>query len=152
MFSHYVLGLAIGMAPAATWIAIRGELHLLAVVWSVGLMFYIAGFDILYSCQDADFDRESGLHSLPSRIGIGPSLWLARLSHVAALLLFVLAGMMSKSGTVFYATTFVVGMLFFIEHFLVRGGRLEKIPVAFFNVNAAISSILFFGLLIDMVV
>lgn len=152
MFAHYVLGLAIGLAPAATWIAMLESIDLLPLLWSAGLMFYIAGFDTLYACQDTEFDRRMGLHSIPSRLGITPALWFARISHVLALGFFIAAGAMSPTGSVFTITVGIVAILFAIEHFLVRPGKLNHIHIAFFHINASISSVLFAGLLLDYLI
>ncbi len=146
---HFFLGLAIGIAPSAVWIAMLERIDLLPVLWSAGLMFYIAGFDILYACQDHDFDRNAGLHSVPARFGVPAALWIARLAHVIALGAFLGAGFVSESGPVFYAAAAITAALFVVEHRLVSGGRLDRIPIAFFHVNASISSILFLGVLID---
>ena len=150
MFCHFVLGLAIGISPTGAWLAVQGEFALLPVIWSGALMFYIAGFDILYSCQDADFDREAGLRSIPADLGIPAALWIARFSHLVAIVLFSLAGFLAGSGSVYMITTVIVGGLFILEHSMVRPGKLENIPIAFFHVNASISSILFLGLLLDI--
>ena len=149
---HFFLGLAIGLAPTAAWIAILERVDLAPVLWSAGLLFYIAGFDLLYSCQDAEFDRKLGLSSLPARFGVPTALVVARLSHGAALVFFALAGFYSGTGLLFAVTLLVVAALFFLEHYLVRGGKLHHIPIAFFHVNAAISSVLFLGIVLDMVV
>lgn len=146
---HFFLGLAIGLVPSAVWIAFTGEIHWIPVYWSMGLGLYIAGFDIIYSCQDADFDRERGLHSIPSRLGIPGALWMARLSHILALSCFVRAGLEADNGIIFFSGLIVVAGLFFYEHYLVRDGREENIPVAFFNINAYVSSVLFVILLAD---
>lgn len=150
LFSHYILGFAIGIAPVATWIAVVGKIDdPLPLLWSAGLGLYIAGFDILYSCQDAEFDREAGLHSIPSRLGILPALWIARFTHVIAAGLFFYAGHESASGLFYYITICIVSVLFIMEHAMVRPGRLTLIPIAFFHINAAISLIIFTGLLLD---
>ncbi|MCB1169641.1 MAG: putative 4-hydroxybenzoate polyprenyltransferase [Leptospiraceae bacterium] len=146
---HFFLGLAIGLVPSAVWIAFSGTLDWIAVYWSLGLALYIAGFDIIYSCQDADFDRSRGLHSLPARLGVNNALWMARLSHVLALACFLRAGLEAGNGLVFFLGLIVVAGLFFYEHYLVRGGREENIPLAFFNINAYVSSVLFVILLAD---
>ncbi|MBL8019154.1 MAG: UbiA family prenyltransferase [Leptospirales bacterium] len=146
---HFFLGAAIGLSPAATSIAMTGSPSESALLWTAGLALYIAGFDILYACQDIDFDRSAGLNSLPARFGLGPALTVARISHVLALSFFGWAAYVSKAGLVFFAFLAVVASLFLVEHILVRPGKLEKIPIAFFNVNAAISSVLFVGLLAD---
>src|SRR6516162_6538660 len=88
-WSHLVLGFALGIAPAAAWIAIRGTLDPRILLLTGAVTFWVAGFDVLYACQDLDFDRQAGLHSLPRHCGIGLSLWIARLFHV--LMLFLLA-------------------------------------------------------------
>ena len=149
---HFFLGLAIGLAPAAAWIAILERIDLVPILWSAGLLFYIAGFDLLYSCQDAEFDRKAGLSSLPARFGVPTALFVARLSHGTALVFFALAGFYSGTGPLFAVTLLLVAALFFLEHYLVRGGRLHHIPIAFFHVNAAISSVLFLGIVLDMVI
>ncbi|MEQ8353324.1 MAG: UbiA-like polyprenyltransferase [Leptospiraceae bacterium] len=146
---HYFLGLAIGLVPSAVWIAFSGTLDWIAVYWSLGLALYIAGFDIIYSCQDADFDRSRGLHSLPGTLGVSSALWMARLSHVLALACFARAGLEASNGMIFFAGVVLVAALFFYEHYLVRDGREENIPVAFFNVNAWVSSLLFVILMAD---
>lgn len=147
---HFVLGLAIGQAPAATAIALTGSLPAWALFFSAGLALYIAGFDILYACQDVEFDQSRGLFSLPARFSVPLALWTARAAHTAALILFFLGGQSAGLGSVFFAFLFFVLVLFFIEHWLVRPGHLHNIPMAFFHINASISSILFAGLALDL--
>ena len=149
---HYVLGMAIGLAPTGAWIALLERFDLLPLLWSGGLLFYIAGFDILYSCQDRDFDFSAGLHSIPVRFGIRPALWIARCSHLVALGFFSYAGWISSTGPIFYVALAIVAVLFFLEHYLVRPSRLEHIPIAFFHINASISTILFAGILLDVLI
>lgn len=149
---HFFLGLAIGIAPTAVWLALLERVDVLPLFWSGGLMFYIAGFDILYACQDHEFDRQAGLHSVPARFGVPAALMIARTSHVLALALFAAAGLEAGTGAVFAATLVLVGILFFIEHRLVRPGQLERIPLAFFHINASISMILLAGILLDLAV
>ena len=147
---HFFLGLAIGLAPTAAWIAVRGTVDsILPVLWSLGMMFYISGFDILYACQDIEFDKKAKLYSIPSRLGVFPALSIARISHAVSVLFFIYAGIYSSSGIIFYITLLIVSILFFLEHKMVKKDDFSKIPVAFFNVNASISSILFLGLLLD---
>jgi 4-hydroxybenzoate polyprenyltransferase len=149
MFSHYVLGLSIGLAPLAAWIAVRSEFHILPALWTMGLMFYISGFDILYSCQDADYDASRNLHSVPSKLGVPAALLLARITHIFAMIFFFAAAVISDAGLFFYITLFITGILFTAEHLMVRPGHLTRIPIAFFHINAVISTVLFTGLLID---
>src|SRR5712691_9685892 len=88
-WSHLVLGFALGIAPAAAWIAVRGSLDPRILLLTAAVMFWVAGFDVLYACQDFDFDREAGLHSIPRYLGIRRALWVARTFHVIMLLLLV---------------------------------------------------------------
>ena len=149
---HFFLGMAIGIAPTAVWLAMLERVDVLPLLCSGGLMLYIAGFDILYACQDHEFDRAAGLYSVPSRFGVATALWIARVCHVAALSFFVCAGVLAGTGLAFVITTTVVAILFVIEHKLVGPGKLERIPIAFFHINASISMILLVGILIDLVV
>lgn len=146
---HFALGAAIGLAPMGAWLALLEQFDWLPLAWSLGLMFYIAGFDILYACQDADFDRGEGLHSLPSRFGVAAALGVARLAHLAALGFFCLAGWLAGAGWVFGLGVALVAALFSLEHWMVRGGRLHRIPAAFFQVNSVVSLALFVFALAD---
>ena len=149
---HFILGFAIGLAPSAVWVALLSKIELEALFLSGALMFYIAGFDILYACQDIEFDKKENLYSIPSRFGLNNALWVARISHVLSLIFLILFSDTSNVNRIFYFTIFMVAILFFIEHYLVKGGRIEKIPIAFFNINSIISTILFFGLLLDRMI
>ena len=146
---HFVLGLAIGLAPTAAWIAVLERIDILPLLWSAAVLFYIAGFDILYACQDYDFDRKNNLYSLPACYGIGPALWIARGCHLLALLFFISAGVIEQSRAVFYLSVLCVGLLFTVEHILVRPQSLKHIPVAFFHINAMISTVLFVGVCLE---
>lgn len=148
---HFLLGLSIGIAPAGAWIAVRERIELLPVLWSLALMFYIAGFDILYACMDIDFDRSSGIFSIPARFGAARALWVARLSHVISFSSMLYTGILSHSGLFFFLGTAVICGLFIQEHRLVRPGKFEKIPIAFFNINAWVSVVIFSALLLDRI-
>ncbi len=148
---HFFLGLAIGMAPLAAWIALLERIDMLPLLWAAGLAFYISAFDILYSCQDKDFDQKAGLFSLPQRFGVGKALWVARLCHLLALSSFWGAGYLSNLGALYFGAILLIAVLFLIEHVLVRPPHLEHIPIAFFHVNASISSLLFLAVLLDTV-
>ncbi len=146
---HFVLGLSIGITPLAVWIAVLERADLLAFLWSGGLMMYIAGFDILYSCQDADFDHKQGLHSIPAQWGIQASLWTARVSHITSLLFFVAAGEVAKRGWFFFAMILAIGLLLLRGHLAAREKNLSTLPPIFFHVNLPISTILLLGILFD---
>ncbi len=147
--SHLYLGFAIGLAPVGAWIAVSGTLDWRILLLSLALMSYIAGFDILYACQDIGFDRHSGLHSLPARWGPGRSLRLSSTLHVATFLFLLGMGFLYGLGPIYLATVAVIGILLVIEHQLVRPDDLERIQVAFFHVNSVISILLFAGVWFD---
>lgn len=149
---HFFLGISIGLAPTAAWIAVLEKMDTLPLMWSGGLMLYIAGFDILYSCQDADFDRKSRLHSIPSRFGIKTALWTARLCHLGSLTFFALAGLYIQAGIYYWIGIIITFFLFMTEHILVRPGKLDKINIAFFNVNAIVSTVLLIAVSVDLII
>jgi 4-hydroxybenzoate polyprenyltransferase len=140
--SHLVLGFAIGSAPLAAWLAIRGDLGLAPVLLSAAVTFWIAGFDVIYALQDADFDRQSKLFSLPARFGIARALQFSTLFHLLTVVLLVATAALTASGPVAYAGILVVAAILFWEHRIVKPDDLSRINVAFFNLNGYISILL----------
>ncbi len=149
--SHFILGFAIGIVPMAVWIALLNTIEIESFFLSLCLMFYIAGFDILYACQDIDFDQFMKLYSIPAKFGLVKALWIARFSHFISVISLIIFAILSKLNIIFAITIGIIAILFFIEHYLVKDGKMEKIPIAFFNVNSIISTVLFFGLLLDRI-
>src|SRR5512135_136216 len=148
--SHLVLGLCLAVAPVGAWIAVKGTLEVPALLLGLGVLFWVAGFDILYALQDLDFDRSEGLHSIPAWIGVTRSLLVARLFHLAMPVVLIVLYLMLNLGPVFLAGVLVTGILLFHEHRLLRGGDLTRLDAAFFNVNGYISTALFAFTLIDV--
>lgn len=142
-FSHLVLGFALGIAPAAAWIAIRGTLDWPILLLTAAVTLWTAGFDIIYSCQDHDFDREAGLHSVPARLGIRNSLLVSRGLHVTMIGLLVWLSQALGLGVLSIAGIAVVAALLVYEHSLVKADDLSRVNAAFFTVNGFVS-ILFF--------
>jgi 4-hydroxybenzoate polyprenyltransferase len=142
-WSHLVLGFALGIAPSAAWIAVRGSLDPRILLLTAAVTFWVAGFDVLYACQDFDFDRSSGLHSIPRYLGISRALWVARAFHLIMLLL--LAALLATFGMGKLAITgvAVVAVLLAYEHSLVSAGDLRKLNAAFFTMNGVISVVFF---------
>jgi 4-hydroxybenzoate polyprenyltransferase len=141
--SHLVLGFALGIAPAAAWIAIRDALDPRILWLTAAVTCWTAGFDIIYSCQDYDFDRTAGLFSLPRKFGIRPALWISRLLHFAMIgCLSALAWSLDLGG-LSLAGIGVVGALLIYEHSLVKPDDLSRVNAAFFTVNGYVS-VLFF--------
>jgi 4-hydroxybenzoate polyprenyltransferase len=139
VLSHLILGLALGIAPVGAWIAITGRFAVPPVVLGLAVLFWVAGFDTIYACQDVDFDRREGLHSLPARLGVARSLLLARGFHVACLGLLTTLYRMLPLHPVYLAGVAGVGALLIYEHSLVSSDDLSRIDAAFFSVNGWIS-------------
>lgn len=143
---HLFLGLCLGMAPVAGWLAVIPTFACTPVVLGVGVLFWVAGFDMIYSCQDVDFDRSRKLHSVPARLGLARALRLASLSHVTAMCLFVMTGIVAELNSVFYALSIITGGLLYWEHRLLHPEDLSRLDIAFFRVNSLVS----FSLLISV--
>jgi 4-hydroxybenzoate polyprenyltransferase len=137
--SHLVLGFALGIAPAAAWIAVRGSLDPRILLLTAAVTFWVAGFDILYACQDFDFDRATGLHSIPRYLGIPTALWIARAFHLIMLILLVALLPAFALGKLALAGVIAVLLLLLYEHSLVKPTDLSKLNAAFFTMNGAIS-------------
>jgi 4-hydroxybenzoate polyprenyltransferase len=154
VLSHFWLGASLMLAPVAAWIAIRGLNGLVTpLVLGSAVLFWVAGFDILYACQDIDFDRWAGLFSIPSRIGVQSSLWIALLCHLAMLgLLVCLWAVSPHLGWIYLTGVGCVAILLAYEHWLVRPDDLTRVNQAFFHVNGIISLGLLLVVLLQLAV
>jgi len=142
--AHFWLGAALMLAPVAAWIAIRGEVAWPPVVLGAAVLLWVAGFDVIYACQDVDYDRERGLRSVPVRLGVARSLRLATVCHVGTIaLLFLLPVVYPLLDGIYLMGIAAVALLLVYEHWIVRPDDLTRVNVAFFNVNAVISVGLF---------
>ncbi len=150
---HLVLGVALGLAPLGAWIAVRGSfdgdltaiLLLFVTVWT-----WVAGFDLIYSCQDADFDAARGLHSIPARIGIAGALRVSRALHALSVAALVGVALVGGLGWVFWGAVGVAALLLAWEQSIVRADDLSRVDVAFFTLNGWVGVALFLGLALDM--
>jgi len=149
-WSHVVLGFALGVAPAAAWIAVRGSLDARILLLTAAVTFWVGGFDVLYACQDYDFDLRNGLHSIPRYLGISRALLIARLFHVAMLLLLVALVLSFHLGALGLAGVAVVGLLLAYEHSLVSRDDLSRLNAAFFTMNGVISVVFFLFVAADL--
>jgi 4-hydroxybenzoate polyprenyltransferase len=145
--SHWILGFTDGIAAAGGWIAVRAALDPPVYVLWFALTVWIAGFDLLYACQDVDFDRRHGLHSMPARFGIPAALTTARVCHVLTIAAFALLGWTMGLGLLYWLGVLVVAGLLVYEHSLVSPNDLSRLDIAFFNVNGYIAVILFLSVL-----
>ena len=137
--AHVVLGICLAAAPMGAWIAIRGSIDAPALILGGIVLFWVAGFDILYALQDLEFDRAAGLHSIPVALGVRGSLNAARLFHLVMMGLLLGLFVTMHLGGLFLAGIVVAGAMLLYEHLLLRGGNLEKLDAAFFNMNGYIS-------------
>lgn len=149
-WSHLVLGFALGIAPAAAWIAIRGSLDPRILLLTGAVTFWVAGFDVLYSCQDYDFDCSTGLFSLPRAFGIPGALLIARAFHIAMLALLFAAIAVFHLGAIAVAGVVLVAALLGWEHSLVKATDLSRLNAAFFTTNGVISVVLFVFIAADV--
>jgi 4-hydroxybenzoate polyprenyltransferase len=143
-WSHLVLGAALGIAPAAAWIAVRGALDAHILLLSAAVTFWVSGFDVLYSCQDFEFDCQAGLHSIPRFFGIERALWMARALHAMMVILLIAFVAAFGLGKIAIAGIVVVALLLGYEHSLVSSHDLSRLNAAFFTMNGVISIVFFF--------
>ncbi len=163
--AHFWLGAALMLAPISAWIAIRGEVLLQspadmlpAVLLGVGVLLWVSGFDIIYACQDVEFDKRARLNSAPARLGVVGALRVAALCHLGMIIVLAtlpLVGSVSGTnlglGAIYWCAVAAVGMLLAYEHYLVRPDDLTRVNIAFFNVNAVVSIGLFVVVSVDLV-
>lgn len=142
-FAHIILGCALAISPSAAWIAVRGELDSeVPLLLSLFVLMWTAGFDVLYACQDFDFDRSAGLRSIPARFGIKNSLWIARLFHFQAFIVLIFLYLVTGLALLSLVGAIAVGILLIYQHTLVKANDLSRMNAAFFTTNAFVSIIL----------
>jgi 4-hydroxybenzoate polyprenyltransferase len=144
LLSHLALGWCLAIAPAGAWIAVRGALDSpVPLLLSLVVMLWTAGFDVLYACQDYDFDRQAGLHSIPRKFGVARALWISRLLHAEAFSALIALYLVTHLGTVALVGVICTAALLVYQHTLVRATDLSRLNAAFFTTNAFVSVILF---------
>ena len=142
--SHLALGWCLAIAPTGAWIAVRGQVDSpVPILLSTVVLLWTAGFDVLYACQDYDFDRRAGLRSIPERFGIGRALWISRMFHAEAFATLVALYFITGLGALALAGVIATGALLVYQHTLVRADDLGRLNAAFFTTNAFVSVILF---------
>ena len=147
--SHLWLGVAISIAPVGAWVAVREEISIESLILGAAVVFWLVGFDIIYSCMDIDSDRRNNLHSIPQKLGVETALKLAFVSHcVMIFFLLALLFIPGLGGFYLFGVILTSGLLFY-EHSLVRADDLSHVNVAFFNVNGAISILLMVFVILD---
>ncbi|MEW6541712.1 MAG: UbiA-like polyprenyltransferase [Bacillota bacterium] len=149
---HLWLGMALGITPVASWIAIANGFTLAPVLLGLGVLFWVAGFDIIYACLDYNFDREHRIHSIPARFGIVRALRVALVFHVLAPVLFAAAGLMLGLGAFYFIGVGIAAGLLMYEHMIANPADPARINVAFFHVNVALSLTMFVFTLADVLI
>jgi 4-hydroxybenzoate polyprenyltransferase len=147
--SHVVLGAALGLSPLGAWVAARGEVAVEPAVLGLAVLFWTAGFDVIYACQDRDFDVRRGLHSIPARLGIPRALLLARLFHVLTLALLGALGWAAGLGAAYWTGVASVAALLVYEHSIVSPRDLSRVNVAFFTLNGLVSLVFMAAVVIE---
>jgi 4-hydroxybenzoate polyprenyltransferase len=151
-WSHLFLGASIGLAPLAAWLAIRGQFAWPPVLLSMAVMFWVAGFDVIYSLQDADFDRSARLFSLPSRLGVAPALYISTAFHALTVTLLGITAVLTGLGRVAFAGIVLVAAILFWEHRIVKPNDLSRVNVAFFSLNGYVSFLLLLTFATDILI
>ena len=149
-WSHLVLGLALGLAPSAAWIAVRGSLDPRILVLTAAVTLWVGGFDVLYACQDYEHDREVGLYSMPRAIGIPKAFWAARMMHLAMLGLLFWFGLLFQFRTVGWVGIGAVALLLAYEHSIVSPNDLRRLNAAFFTMNGVIAMLFLAFVAVDL--
>jgi 4-hydroxybenzoate polyprenyltransferase len=150
-FSHVFLGLALGIAPLGAWLAVRGRFDWPPCVLALAVVFWLVGFDIIYATQDWEFDKSQGLHSLPVRLGIAPSLQVARMAHAIMAVLLLAFGLISGLRVPYYTGFGIILVCLVVQHRLARKRDPISLNVAFFRMNAVISAVFLGAVVLDVV-
>jgi 4-hydroxybenzoate polyprenyltransferase len=150
--AHFWLGVSLSLAPIAAWIALRADLDWPPAMLALAVLLWVSGFDIIYACQDVDFDRSIGLRSVPKTLGVKRALWIAAACHALMILPLVGLGLVYPLGPIYFVGVGAVAALLIYEHALVRPDDLTRVNVAFFQVNVVISTGLLIVGVLDMLV
>ncbi|ODA42003.1 UbiA-like polyprenyltransferase [Desulfosporosinus sp. BG] len=148
---HLTLGISLGLAPAGAWIGVTGHWALAPILLGFGVMTWVAGFDVVYACQDVEFDRKEGLHSIPAIFGVQRGLEISSFLHILAPLFFIAVGVVMSMSWLFYFGVAIAIVLLFRQHRLVTADDFSKIGVAFFDLNGYLSILLFVFSVLDLV-
>jgi 4-hydroxybenzoate polyprenyltransferase len=153
VLAHAVLGLALGLAPAGAWLAVRGDFGgnlAIPILLGVSVLTWVAGFDLIYACQDAAHDRSEGLHSIPGKFGVKAALRISAALHAATAVVFAATGVAAGLGAPYFAAVVVLALVLAYEHRIVRPDDLTRVNVAFFTANGWVSVGYLAGLVLDL--
>ncbi len=148
---HIILGISLGLAPAGAWIGVTGHWALAPILLGLGVMTWVAGFDVVYACQDVEFDRHEGLHSIPAIFGVQRGLEISAALHILAPLFFIAVGVVMSMSWLYYGGVVIAIILLYRQHRLVSADDFSKIGVAFFDLNGYLSLLLFVFSILDLI-
>lgn len=140
--SHFWLGISLAISPIGAWIAIKGQFDILPILLGLAVMFWTAGFDIIYACQDFNFDKRKGLHSIPVKLGIRVSLWISSGMHILTVCILISIGITSELGSTYLTGVGIVMAILIYEHAIVKPDDLSRVNLAFFTLNGMVSLVL----------
>ncbi|PLX69627.1 MAG: 4-hydroxybenzoate octaprenyltransferase [Denitrovibrio sp.] len=149
---HIVLGVALGIAPIGAWVAVTGSLNFGIIMLGLAVLFWVSGFDIVYACQDIDFDRDEGLFSIPRYLGLRNSLYLARVFHVIAFLIFLYTWSYFDLGFIYLVGILLTGGFMVYQHSIIKPEDLSRLDMAFFGLNAYISVSICVFTFVDLII
>lgn len=149
---HLILGISIGLAPLGGWVAATGQIDPVSLILFVTVALWTAGFDVIYACQDVEFDRREGLHSIPSKFGLSSGLKIARWFHVLTFIGFLILFYMANLSWWYFIGVIIAGFILVYEHLLIKPTDLSKLNTAFFTMNGVLSLLVFFFTLLDLVI
>lgn len=150
---HIVLGITSAAAPVGAWLAVTGEVSLIAIAMGAANTLWVAGFDIIYGAQDYDFDTKNGIHSIPARFGVKNALLISRAFHVLALMFLIIVGILSTElGVIYYVGLIIISGLFILQHKLVSPENLKNVKIASYNINQVISIVFLICGVIDSLI
>ena len=148
---HFILGIALGLAPAGAWIGVTGHWALAPILLGLGVMTWVAGFDVVYACQDVEFDRQEGLHSIPSIFGLQRGLEISSALHIFAPIFFIAVGVVMSMSWLYYVGVTIAILLLYRQHRLVSADDFSKLGVAFFDLNGYLSLMLCVFSILDLI-
>ncbi len=148
---HLILGISLGLAPAGAWIGVTGHWALAPILLGLGVMTWVAGFDVVYACQDVEFDRREGLHSIPAIFGLKRALEISSGLHIIAPIFFIAVGVVMSMSWLYYVGVAIAIVLLYRQHRLVSADDFSKIGVAFFDLNGYLSLLLFVFSILDLI-
>jgi len=150
--SHLWLGISLAISPIGAWIAVTGQFAVLPLLLGLAVMFWTAGFDIIYACQDFDFDKRKGLHSIPAKLGIQVSLWISSGMHILAVFILIGISVTSELGSIYLIGVGIVVAILVYEHIIVKPDDLSRVNLAFFTLNGMVSLVLMVLSIVDLLI